>query len=85
MLSFSASLSAKKLKLLLNDSGSEKNDDNVDVTGWMLTSYVEQNKINKTDNNAASQTISRQLMAAKMLLLINQVFMNKRIFLIVYY
>ena len=85
MLSFSASLSAKKPKLLLNDSGSEKNDDNVDVTGWMLTSYVEQNKINKTDNNAASQTISRQLMAAKMLLLINQVFMNKRIFLIVYY
>ena len=85
MLSFSASLSAKKLKLLLNDSGSKKNDDNVDVTGWMLTSYVEQNKINKTDNNAASQTISRQLMAAKMLLLINQVFMNKRIFLIVYY
>ena len=85
MLSFSASLSAKKLKLLLNDSGSEKNDDNVDVTGWMLTSYVEQNKISKTDNNAASQTISRQLMAAKMLLLINQVFMNKRIFLIVYY
>ena len=85
MLSFSASLSAKKLKLLLNDSGSEKNDDNVDVTGWMLTSYVEQNKINKTDNNAASQTISIQLMAAKMLLLINQVFMNKRIFLIVYY
>ena len=54
MLSFSASLSAKKLKLLLNDSGSEKNDDNIDVTGWMLTSYVEQNKINKTDNNAAS-------------------------------
>ena len=85
MLSFSASLSAKKLKLLLNDSDSEKNDDNVDVTGWMLTSYVEQKKINKTDNNAASSTISRQLMAAKMLLLINQFFMKKRIFLIVYY
>lgn len=34
----SARLSIKKLNLLNNDSDSKAN--NVDVTGWMLTSYV---------------------------------------------
>lgn len=33
-----ARLSIKKLNLLNNDSDSKAN--NVDVTGWMLTSYV---------------------------------------------
>ena len=34
------SLSAKKLKLFINDGDGKENENNVDVTGLMLTSYV---------------------------------------------
>ena len=44
-------LSAKKLKLFITDSDSKENENYVDVTGWMLTSYAQQNKMNKTDND----------------------------------
>ena len=50
----SVSLSAKKLKLFLNDSDSKENENNVDVTGWMLTIYVQQNKLNKIDKDSDS-------------------------------
>ena len=47
----SVSLSAKKMKPLNNDSDCKQNENNVDVTGWILTSYLQQNK-NETDNNS---------------------------------
>ena len=50
----SVSLSAKKLKLFINDRDSKENEKNVDVTGWILTSYVQKNKINKIDNDSDS-------------------------------
>ena len=50
----SVSLSAKKLKLFLIDSDSKENENNVDVTGWMLTIYVQQNKLNKIDKDSDS-------------------------------
>ena len=50
----SVSLSAKKLKLFINDCDSKENENNVDVTGWILTSYVQKNKINKIDNDSDS-------------------------------
>ena len=50
----SVSLSAKKLKLFINDRDSKENEKNVDVTEWILTSYVQKNKINKIDNDSDS-------------------------------
>ena len=50
----SVSLSAKKLKLFINDRDSKENEKKVDVTGWILTSYVQKNKINKIDNDSDS-------------------------------
>ena len=52
----SLSLSVIKLKRFVNDSDSkEKENDNiVDVTEWFLTSHVQQNEINKIDNNSDS-------------------------------
>ena len=34
------SLSAEKLKIIINASDSKENENNCDVTGWMLASYV---------------------------------------------
>ena len=34
----SANLTAKKLKHFINDSHTKENENNVNVTGWMLTS-----------------------------------------------
>ena len=50
----SVSLSAKKLKLFINDRDSKENEKKVDVAGWILTSYVQKNKINKIDNDSDS-------------------------------
>ena len=52
----SLSLSVIKLKRFVNDSDSkEKENENiVDVTEWLLTSHVQQNEINKIDNDSDS-------------------------------
>ena len=50
----SVSLSAKKLKRFINDSEGKENEKNADVSGWMLTSYVQKNKINKIHNDSDS-------------------------------
>ena len=52
----------------------------------MLTSYVQQNKINKIDNDLGSWAMVIRLLTAKILLSINQVFfMQLEIFIIVCY
>ena len=48
------SLSARNLKLFINDSDRKEIGNNVDVTGRILASYVQQNKINTTDNDSDS-------------------------------
>ena len=43
----SVSLSTDKLKSFINDTDNKENENNVDATGSILTSYVQQNKIRK--------------------------------------
>ena len=52
----SLSLSFIKLKRFVNgsDSKEKENENIVDVTEWLLTSHVQQNEINKIDNDSDS-------------------------------
>ena len=38
----------------MNESDSIENEDNIDDTGWTLTSYFQETKINKIDNDSNS-------------------------------
>ena len=48
----SASLSVEKLKPFINDSDNKQNENNVDATELILTSYVQQNKTNEIDSDS---------------------------------